>query len=110
MGVERHVLTSTLSCVLAQRLVRKLCSDCADKNEAVGCPACNFTGYSGRQVFGEFLAFEDAMRSAVRSGKDRVELEKAALACGLVSLAERGKRLVEKGVTTDAELRRVMGS
>lgn len=110
MGVENHVITSTLSCVLAQRLVRKLCPICREQDESsTGCEECKFTGYSGRQVFGEFLVFDDILKEAVRSGKDRSELERIARSQGMVALDERGHQLVEEGVTSETELRRVMG-
>ncbi len=110
MDVESHVITSTLSCVLAQRLVRKLCPACAGREDGSrGCDECRFTGFSGRQVFGEFLSFDDGMKDAVRSGKDRAELEKLALSRGMVPLADSGCALVERGVTSEEELQRVMG-
>ena len=60
-------------------------------------------------MFGEFLSFDGAIRDVVRNGGDRTRLEHAARERGMAPLAETGRRLVERGVTTEAELERVLG-
>jgi type II secretory ATPase GspE/PulE/Tfp pilus assembly ATPase PilB-like protein len=104
MGVEPHVLTSSLSCVLAQRLVRLRCPD-----GSPGCPACQGTGFRGRRVLAELLGVDDALRAALSAAPSRARIEELAVAAGMVPLAEAGRALVREGLTTEEELRRVLG-
>lgn len=104
VGVDAHVLTSSLSAVLAQRLVRLRCPDCAG-----GCEACHGSGYRGRRVVAELLEASDALREAIRANASRSRLEEIATAQGMVPLARAGEALVREGRTTDDELRRVLG-
>ncbi len=104
MGVEPHVLTASLSCVLAQRLVRRLCPDGPG-----GCPACQGTGYRERQVVAELLEATDPLRRAISRRAPRAEVEEAAVAGGMTPLREAGEELVRRGVTSAEELSRVMG-
>jgi len=93
MGVEPHVLTSSLSCVLAQRLARRRAAD----------------GYLGRQVFAELLEADDAIRQAIAEGAPRAKIEEVAVSRGMVPLRAAGDRLMTEGLTTAEELRRVLG-
>ena len=104
MGVEPHVLTASLSLVLAQRLVRRRCSGCRD-----GCDSCGGTGFRGRQVFAEMLEITDPLRELVTRRASRAEIEERAVSHGMVPLHEQGARLVREGTTTEEELRRVLG-
>ncbi len=104
MGVDAHVLTSALSCVLAQRLVRRHCPSCRGS----GCPACLGSGFRGRQVFGEFLEVDDALRSLISSGADRAALEESALSRGMLPLRRAGELLVESGLSSPDELSRMI--
>jgi type II secretory ATPase GspE/PulE/Tfp pilus assembly ATPase PilB-like protein len=105
MGTEPHVLTASLSCVLAQRLVRARCAPC----DAKGCDGCAGTGYRGRRVIAELLAADDAIRKAIATGADAPALQRLAVDRGLVPLRDAGDRLVRDGITTAAELLRVLG-
>ncbi len=104
MGVESHVLFSSLSAVLAQRLLRSRCSACAG-----GCAACRQTGYAGRRVVAELLEAGDWLRDACGRGSGRTEIEALAVRRGMLPLADAARRLVAEGVTTPEEVRRVMG-
>ena len=126
MGIEPYLLASTLSGVLAQRLVRKLCTACRTPREpdaaeralfpegapdrlyhAVGCAACNFTGYKGRTGIYELLVVDDAMRSLVHDTTAERALREAALARGMRRLRDDGLRWVREGVTSADEVLRV---
>ena len=96
MGVETHVLTASLSCILAQRLVRRSSSE-------------DPSGYKGRRVFAEMLELDDAMRASISGGATRVKIEEEARSRGMTPLRDAGEALVRSGDTTAEELRRVLG-
>lgn len=113
MGVEDYLVNSTLNGVLAQRLVRRLCTHCrqpsADReNEyrAVGCEHCSHTGFRGRIAITEFLLITDRIRSMILGRVDRGTLKAAAMEEGMSTLYESGMRLVQEGVTTRTEVLR----
>ena len=115
MGVEPFLLSSSLLGVLAQRLVRKLCPHCKERNTSgadtdfhpVGCDKCGHTGYSGRSGVFELLVTDDAIRAQIHNRASEAEVRTAALASGMVLMREDGERLVRQGVTARAELLRV---
>ena len=128
MGVEPFLVASSIECVLAQRLARKLCPKCKaeydpppevlkevgvrDPNavfyRAMGCNNCSGTGYRGRIALVELMAMsEEIERLAVdRSSSD--EIRRLALAQGMRSLREDGMRKVERGVTSLEEVLRIV--
>ena len=130
MGVEPYNFVSSLNCVLAQRLVRILCSHCKrpyqptdqdltesglnpDKYRsgifyvAVGCEVCNFTGYRGRTAIHELLNVSDHIREIILERRPGSEVRRAARAEGLTSLRESALAKVFLGVTTLHEINRV---
>ena len=128
LGIEPFVLRSSISCVLSQRLVRKLC-DCAETVDVPmkfaldraeydiktykipkGCSACSGTGYRGRIPLTEALPLEneDVMRSLLDSN-DTVALQETAIRNGMIPLAHRGIALIESGISSPLEIRRVFG-
>jgi general secretion pathway protein E len=126
MGIEPYLLASTLNGVLAQRLVRKLCSECKapyepDSGErsifgrniperlyrAVGCGACNFTGYKGRTGIYELLTVDDDLRKLVHDTVAERELRAHAVRQGMMRLREDGLRWVRDGATALDEVLRV---
>ena len=126
MGIEPFLLASTLSGVLAQRLVRKLCPACKAPAEpdageralfvkpaperiyrAVGCAACNFTGYKGRTGIYELLVADDELRRLVYTGLDERALREHAVRQGMARLREDGLRWVADGTTSLDEVLRV---
>jgi general secretion pathway protein E len=134
IGLERYLLASTISGVMAQRLVRKLCRACArphtdrdrtlgklkmalsggletdlsNSREPVGCEACAGTGYSGRTTISELLVIDDGIREAIgRRSQDQRAVEQLARAAGFRSLYEDGLAKVGAGETTLEEVLRV---
>jgi general secretion pathway protein E len=135
MGVEDYLLTSTLTGVAGQRLVRRLCRSCAVEERAlpelvaqlgldrladagadgeavmlwraVGCAACHGTGYLGRTSVVETLLVDDEVRRLILRRAEATELKRAALAGGMASMYEDGLRKVLAGVTTVEEVLRV---
>lgn len=133
LGLERFLLGSTISGVMAQRLVRKLCSACsrpaaggdhvspdfdlADAHticagshprEAVGCEMCSGTGYSGRTTISELLIVGDDVREVIgRRSQDQQLIEQVARKSGFRSLYENGLLKVASGETSLEEVLRV---
>ncbi len=130
MQVDPYSFISALNCILAQRLVRVLCSKCkapvrydartlaesglepnrhADQvfYESPGCPDCHSTGYQGRTAIAELLDLSDQIREMILERKPLSEVRKKAKAEGLVSLREVGIQKVFKGVTSLKELNKV---
>jgi len=103
MGVEPFLLSSSLLGVLAQRLVRKLCTSCG----GAGCPSCGQTGYQGRSGVFELLVTDDSIRAQIHSRASEADIRAAALAAGMVLMRDDGERLVQLGLTSREELVRV---
>ncbi len=106
MGIEPYLLSSTVVGVLAQRLVRTLCSTCGGD----GCPTCFQSGYKGRHGLYELMPVDNAIRQQVVKSADALILRKTALKSGMQTLASNGDELVEQGLTTHAEVLRVTRS
>ena len=126
MGVEPFLLASTLRGVLAQRLVRKLCTACrsaspssaADREllgpdtpaqlwHATGCPECSRTGYAGRSGIYELIVADETFQRLIHTGADEAQLRAHAIANGTRSLRDDGLRLLARGQTSAEELLRV---
>ena len=103
MGVEPFLLSSSLLGVLAQRLVRKWCTDC----RGAGCTSCGHTGYAGRTGVYELLVANDAIRAQIHNPASEAEIRAAAIAGGMTLMREDGERLVLAGITAREELVRV---
>jgi len=127
MGMEPYLLKEAITCIIAQRLVRKLCALCkvemdTNENEAailklqgpkrvfapVGCTACNNIGYSGRRAIREVLLFNDGIRREVNDSKDTEALRKAAAEAGMATLFDNCARVVLEGDTSVQELVRTV--
>ena len=130
MGIEPYLVTSSVECVVAQRLVRKLC-ECKtpvklskamlEENgfevargmsafEPVGCMSCAHTGFRGRTGLYEVMAMTDEVRRLVLDGARHDELVRAARAQGMRTLYEAGLAKVAQGVTSVPEVLRVLGT
>jgi general secretion pathway protein E len=112
MGVEPYLLSSSLLGVLAQRLVRKLCSHCKKQDSAgrwhpVGCAECGQTGYKGRTGVYELMEVDDKLRALIHNRAAESQLFVAAEANGLRPMRDDGQRLVDEGVTSPEEVLRV---
>ena len=103
MGIEPFLLSSSLLGVLAQRLVRKLCSHC----HGSGCAHCAQTGYAGRTGIFELLVTNDAIRAQIHGQAAEADIRTAAQASGMVLMREDGQRLVDQGITSAQELVRI---
>jgi len=123
MDVEPYLLRSGLRAILCQRLVRRLC-DCAAESDpqtfmgvslartwtAVGCPECRGTGYDGRMLVTEMLVpAASATARQIVARTDAAEIERQAMAAGMVSQSQSALQAVERGETTIAEVVRVLG-
>ena len=112
MGVEPFLLSSSLIGVVAQRLVRKLCTACKvlqpdGRYKPSGCAACNHTGYSGRLGIYELLTIDAALAEAIHQRLPEAQLRSMAQARGLMSLRQDAQRLIDSGETSEAEVERV---
>ena len=103
MGIEPFLLSSSLLGVLAQRLVRKLCTHC----KGPGCEHCGHTGYQGRTGVFELLVTGDAIRAQIHQKAAEADIRAAALKGGMMLMRDDGERLVQSGVTSRVELVRV---
>ncbi len=125
MGIEPYAIRSGVRAILGLRLARRLC-ECArpaqddrerlglDVHEAkipTGCPLCGNTGYRGRTILAELLDPEpEPIARAILARDDVRRLEKAALETRFIPILRRACRAVEAGLTSPAEIRRVLGS
>ena len=126
MGVEPFLVASSLTLVVAQRLVRKVCPDCstqvalpkelanalpleapAAQMQGAGCDRCRGTGYRGRTAIFEVMRVTPKIRSLITARADASEIAQAARQDGTRTLLEDGLRLVRNGVTTVQEVLRV---
>jgi len=131
MGVEDYLLTSTLDGIVAQRLVRKLCSHCRTPYQpepkwvretgldriagsdqvtlyqANGCEHCDHSGYRGRAAILELLVMSEPVRSAILEHRDADSIRAAAIANGMAPMRDDGLRKALAGLTTVAEVERV---
>ena len=129
LGVPSYVMASSLGCIVAQRLVRKLCPDCsvpasgpelerarrvgvpsAHLRQAVGCVECDEHGFKGRTGVYSFLDIRPEVQDAIRKDLSEAEIEQRARAYGFKTLREAGIELLEQGLTTLSELERALGA
>jgi type IV pilus assembly protein PilB len=130
MGVEPFLVTSSLNAIVAQRLARRICTDCAeplemdkkvlaeagmtDEQLAVarplqgkGCRRCSDTGYKGRVALYEVMHVGDEIKECVLQGYSAMEIKKEAIRLGMQTLRMSGLKKIVEGMTTLAEVLRV---
>ena len=126
MGIENFLVSSTLLGVLAQRLTRKLCPACKQESKlspeiaeeiqvpsetvvfrAVGCKACDFTGYKGRQAIGELFIVTDEVKQMLKDGFNDYQVREVMKQKGMKTIADKLKALVLAGETSYEEAIRV---
>ena len=130
MGIDPYNFVSCLNCVMAQRLVRKVCRKCrkpriySDEElidagvnpemvrgttlyEACGCDECNGTGYRGRSAIVELLELNDHIRNLIIARVPAVELKQAAHEAGVIFLRDSAIEKLIAGDTTLKEINRV---
>jgi type IV pilus assembly protein PilB len=131
IGIPRYLVASQLVGVIAQRLVRCLCTRCRESVPAPtedlillkippqtvegvtffrekGCPHCHQTGYRGRTAIFEMMELTPALRELITAGAPEQEVRTAALALGMEGLRGAGLHKVRQGITTLSELARVI--
>ncbi|RLS70033.1 MAG: pilus assembly protein PilB [Planctomycetota bacterium] len=127
MGVPAFLITATVEAILAQRLVRRICSECrtqfAPSDELLmelqlplntarkykfyygkGCPRCNNSGYKGRIGIYEFLIMSDEIRDAIAAEASGDDIRDIARQQGMTTLREAGLKLIFDGLTTIDEI------
>jgi type II secretory ATPase GspE/PulE/Tfp pilus assembly ATPase PilB-like protein len=114
MGIEPYQVTSSVSAVLNQRLIRRLCDECKRMGsdgafEPVGCDACLGTGFRGRTLIAEMVQLDSDLRKALLAKADRDALEALLVTKGHSTILADGKRLIEAGVTSREELAKACG-
>ncbi|PLS01311.1 GspE/PulE family protein [Neobacillus cucumis] len=128
MGVEPFMIASSVSGIVAQRLVRRVCRDCAEAQEpslrekeifarrglkidqivrGKGCPSCNMTGYKGRVALHEVLVIDDNMRRIIMNDNSFQKLKEHAIKNKTIFLIDDGLLKVKQGMTTTEEVLRV---
>ena len=112
MGVDPYLVASTVIGVFAQRLVRRLCTECrvqeTDQSwHAPGCRHCDYSGFKGRLGIYELLLVSDDTRKLIMEGRSSAELQQHARDNGMGTLLEDGLTKVEQGLTTRDEVFRV---
>jgi general secretion pathway protein E len=130
LGLAAYSINAAVTAVLSQRLVRRLCPHCREPYQPlpelaarfdrlghqpdtitlyrpIGCDQCNGTGYRGRLVISEVLLMTDAIRKLVLGHATATEIQKAAVAEGMVTMYEDGLRKSLDGRTTVEEVLRV---
>lgn len=130
MGIEPFLVASSVILILAQRLARKICTQCIEqeqvpeqallkigftKEEAAsvkvmkgkGCSNCSDTGYKGRIALYEVMPLKEEMKDLVLEGASAGELKKTAIRLGMTTLRRAGLNKVKEGVTSIEEVMRV---
>src|SRR5437870_5037083 len=124
MGIEPFNVASAVNLIVAQRLVRRICSGCKEEHQyapeemhafgvdpklgpffkGAGCDTCNGTGYKGRQGLYEVMAMSSALRRMVLKGASTEELREQGVKESMLTLRMDGLIKVKKGVTTLEEV------
>ena len=104
MGVEPYLISSSLSCSIAQRLVRTICPRCKGKR----CVACLGMGLKGRTGIFEGIVVDNEIRALTLKQASVEEIRQYARSRGMITLFEDGMRKVQEGLTTREELERVI--
>lgn len=104
MGIDPYLVASTLSLVIGQRLVRKVCGKC----KGVGCEECGKSGYKGRTVIGETLVVDERLRKYIVSRVSNTEIIRYARVSGMKTMYEDGMSKVKEAITNKEEVLRML--
>lgn len=128
MDIEPFLIASSLTGIVAQRLVRRICRDCGQETEATereqeifaqhgievervqrgsGCPSCNMTGYRGRLAIHEVLPVDDKIRELIMQAKSAAAIRRHVDSSGMKFLIDDGLAKAAEGLTTTEEVLRV---
>ena len=129
MGVASYMVASSVNCVVAQRLVKKLCPECKRRREIrpeeaallhddsithlyepVGCPRCGNTGFKGRTAIYEIIEIDNDLRRMISEGKNTEEIRDFAKEHGATFLEDSIKSLIKDGATSISEFYRLIYS
>ncbi len=131
MGIEPYVVGDAVVGVIAQRLVRRLCTTCKQPRlvedderavlgvppeeeedviiyEPAGCPLCNDTGYSGRIGVYEMMPVSRELQAVISTGATADKIEKQALAEGMLTLKMGAAKHVLNGITSLSEMKKIV--
>ena len=129
MGIEPYLVATSTVVIAAQRLIRRVCSNCKQPTEVApqtlvsigfspeeaksvhvmkgkGCERCNSTGYKGRVACVEVLDISDEVRELILSGASSIEIKRKGLEEGMLSLRRSGLQKIKDGLTTIEEVLR----
>src|SRR5206468_9604608 len=129
MGIEPFLVATSVHMIVAQRLVRRVCSECKEEvpmpekaliengytpqeaktvkiYKGKGCTTCNNTGYKGRCGLYEAMEVNDELSELILVGASALELKKKAIECGMITLRSSGLIKVLTGQTTLEEVAR----
>jgi type IV pilus assembly protein PilB len=128
MGVEPFNVVSALTCVVAQRLIRKVCTKCAERDPDVtmdvlidlgfhpeyasqvvplkgkGCPSCNNSGEKGRTAIHEVLVMTDDVKNAIARRLPPMQLKTVCMASGMRTLRQAALMKMAKGMISAKEV------
>jgi len=127
MGIEPFLVATSVNLIAAQRLIRRICSNCKEEEDAPlqallnagfseaeapeiqlyrgrGCDNCNQRGYKGRLGLFEVMTISDDIRELILSGATAIELRRKAMEEGMVGLRQSGLQKIRDGVTTVEEV------
>ncbi|NNE68054.1 MAG: type IV-A pilus assembly ATPase PilB [Pyrinomonadaceae bacterium] len=127
MGIEPFLVATSVNLIQAQRLIRRICSECKEEHEipveglieigfseeeadeltmykGKGCDRCNNTGYKGRVGLFEVMEMTDELRELVIIGASSIEIRKKAIETGMLSLRDSGLQKLRDGITTIEEV------
>lgn len=131
MGIEPFLVSSAVNCIVAQRLARRICSECSEKDldlgkdeliasglsedelegfqpmKGAGCTSCSDTGYKGRVAIYEVMVLSEEIKDFVLNGASTAELKREAIRGGMVTLRRSALNKLLEGTTTLSEVHRV---
>jgi general secretion pathway protein E len=132
MGIPPFLISSTILCVLAQRLMRKICPRCKTKYQATdedfaklkikkpekpfyfhkgtGCSFCRKTGYYSREAIFEMMEVSPTIKDLITVNTHEDEIRKTAMKEGLIPLRDAALKKLSMGISTTDEMQRVMGT
>jgi type IV pilus assembly protein PilB len=127
MGIEPFLVATSVNIIQAQRLIRRICSDCKEEVQLApealvevgfsreeagtlkiykgkGCQTCNNTGFKGRVGLYEVMEITDELRELIIIGASAMELRRKAIDLGMITLRESGLCKIRAGITTIEEV------
>jgi type IV pilus assembly protein PilB len=131
MGIEPFLVASSVNCIVAQRLARRVCDECKEPDAEVnaaglieagmaeelarkvapikgaGCRTCSGTGYKGRVAVYEVMALKEELKEFVLNGASALELKREAVRLGMKTLRQSILSKLAEGITTLSEVMRV---